>query len=143
MGGNSASASWSFTPFKMSIGKIQKPAINPQELAQKVANEGLKASVDKAIESSEKEYRSSYKKLLESKGFGKKSIGRFQRTEVEVAEFLDHVYESLPDLFRKMIDDAVDEQSTMNKLTQKHKDELRRELANVIDQELRLKGKFA
>ena len=130
----------------MVIQKIPKQPIpiSAQELAQKIANEGLKGAVDKAIESSEKEYRTHYKKLLESKKSPfQKGVSRFQSTEAESAAFLEEIYNNLPLFFRKMIDDAVEEQSKTNKLSQKHKDELKRELANVIDQELRLKGKFA
>lgn len=123
---------------------FQKPVIpvNPQEIAQKVAKEGLKGAIDKAISASGDEYRTSYKKLLESKGFTKTGIARFKHSETDVAKFLDEIYQSLPNIFKGMIDKAVDEQTNINKLTQEHKNELRRELANVIDQELRLKGKF-
>lgn len=130
----------------MTSVKIQKPvvAITPQELAQKIAHEGLKGVVEKAIESGEKEYRAHFKRLLESrKGQFGKGIGRFQPTETDTATFLEEIYQGLPSFFRRMIDDAVDEQGRMNSLSQKHKDELKRELANVIDQEIRLKGKFA
>lgn len=129
----------------MPIDKIQKPivAINPQELARKIANEGLKGAIDRAIEASDKDYRTNYKKLLESRKSQPKGISRFKITEADAEQFLEEIYQNLPSFFRKMIDDAVEEQAEANKLTQKHKDELRRELANVIDQELRLKGKFA
>lgn len=130
----------------MVIGKVPKSivAVNPQELAQKIANEGFKGAVEKAIESSEKDYRAKYKRLLESsRKQQSKGISRFKSSEAETEEFLEQVYQNLPPFFRRMIDDAVGEQSKINKLTQKHKDELRRELANVIDQEIRIKGKFA
>ncbi len=131
----------------VNTGKIQRPivSINPQELAQRIATEGgLKGILDKAIESSSNEYRSTYKKLLESKRNPfKKGVKRFQATEADTISFLEEVYQNIPSFFKKMIDDAVEEQAEMNGLSQKHKDELRRELANVIDQELRLKGKFA
>ena len=125
--------------------KVQKPivAINPQELAQKIASEGLKGAVEKAIESSEKDYRAHYKKLLETPKTATKGIKRFNISEAEAEEFLERIYQNLPSFFKKMVDDAVEEQASVNSLTQKHKDELKRELANVIDQELRLKGKFA
>ncbi|MBI2974794.1 MAG: hypothetical protein HYY43_04320, partial [Deltaproteobacteria bacterium] len=70
-------------------------------------------------------------------------VKRFQATEADSAEFLEEVYQNLPTFFKKMIDDAVLEQANINKLSKKHQDELKRELADVIDQELRLKGKFA
>lgn len=130
----------------MVIGKIQKPltAITPQELAQKIANEGLRGAVDKAVEASEKEYRAHYKKLLESKKSSTRGItSRFRTTEADADQFLDQVYANLPAFFKKMIDDAVEEQGKFNGLSEKHKLELKRELSNVIDQELRLKGKFA
>lgn len=128
----------------MTVGKIHKqPQITPQQIAQKVADEGLKASVDKAIESGEKEYRAQYKKLLESKGLAKKAGVRFKQTETDVQEFLEQVYQNLPAIFKKMIDSAVEEQAKINNLTKHHQEELKRELANVIDQEFRLKGKFA
>lgn len=128
----------------MTITKIHKPVIiNPQELAQKVANEGLKGSVDKAIESSEKEYRAHYKKLLESKNPMSQGLSRFKATESDANSFLEEVYHNLPSFFQKMIDDAVEEQAKLNNLNEKHKKELKLELADVIDQEIKLKGKFA
>lgn len=128
----------------MTVTKIPKAiAINPHELAQKVANEGLKGTVDKAIEASEKEYRTHYKKLLESKKTMAKGISRFSPTEADSVSFLEDVYQNLPPFFKKMVNDAVEEQAKINKLTEKHQQELRLELANVIDQEIRLKGKFA
>lgn len=125
--------------------KIQKPvvSINPQELAQRIASEGLKGAVERAIEGSEKDYRAHYKKLLESNKTAPKGVRRFSVSEADAEEFLEQIYQNLPSFFRRMIDDAVEEQSDLSKLTQRHKDELKRELANVIDQELRLKGKFA
>jgi lipopolysaccharide biosynthesis regulator YciM len=130
----------------MVIGKIQKNVVpvSPHELAQKIANEGFKGAVEQAISGSEKEYRAQYKKLLESK---KKAfapgVNRFQSTEADSVEFLEEIYQNLPSFFKKMIDDAVSEQAKFNKLSQKHQNELKHELADVIDQELRLKGKFA
>lgn len=134
--------------------KIQRPqlppapskveGLTPQEIAQKIASEGLKGTVEKAIESGGHEYRAHYKKLLESKqGSFRKGIGRFQSTEAEADTFLEEIYNNLPAFFKKMVDDTVEEQAGLNGLSRKHKDELRRELANVIDQEIRLKGKFA
>jgi len=100
--------------------------------------------VEQAIGSSEKEYRAHFKKLLEGRKKGlPKGISRFQATQADAMSFLEEVYETLPNLFRKMIDDAVEEQSRINNLSEKHKHELKLELANVIDQEIRLKGKFA
>jgi len=128
------------------VDKVQKPivAINPQELAQRIANDGLKGAVEQAIGASEKEYRAHYKKLLESKKSPfSKGVSRFQATESDAIDFLEEVYNNLPSFFKRLVDDAVEEQARLNSLTQRHKDELRRELADVIDQELRLKGKFA
>ncbi|MBI2341523.1 MAG: hypothetical protein HYU98_02160 [Deltaproteobacteria bacterium] len=129
----------------MVIGKIQKNVVpvSPHELAQKIANEGFKGAVEQAISGSEKEYRAQYKRLLESKKAFAPGVKRFQATEADSAEFLEEVYQNLPTFFKKMIDDAVLEQANINKLSKKHQDELKHELADVIDQELRLKGKFA
>jgi len=129
----------------MVIVKIPKSAtaITPQELAQKIANEGMKGAVEKAIESGEKEYRAQFKKLLESRQKSQKGVTRFRATEADANAFLDEIYSNLPSFFKKMIDSAVEEQARLNNLSKKHQDELRRELADVIDQEIRLKGKFA
>jgi len=127
------------------VDKIQRStiAVTPQELAQEIAGKGgLKGAVEKAIESGEKEYRAQFKRLFESKRPMAKGIGRFQSTEADTVAFLEGIYQNLPSFFKKMIDDAVEEQARFNKLSQKHKEELRRELANVIDQEIRLKGKL-
>lgn len=131
--------------------KIQRPQLppvpsrlTPQEIAQKIASEGLKSTVEKAIDAGGHEYRAHYKKLLESKKSPiRRGISRFQATEADADTFLEEVYNNLPAFFKKMVDDTVEEQAQLNSLSQKHKDELRRELANVIDQEIRLKGKFA
>jgi hypothetical protein len=130
----------------MTSVKIQKPvvAITPQELAQKIAGEGLKGAIEKAIESGEKEYRAHFKRLLESRRSPfAKGVGRFQPSEADAESFMEGIYQGLPSFFRRMIDDAVDEQGRVNGLSQRHKQELKHELANVIDQEIRLKGKFA
>ncbi len=128
----------------MVVTKIPKPIIplTPQQIAEQVAKGGLKSALEKAVEASSEEYRAKYKELLESKGLKRKDFSRFKSTEADVARFLDTVYDNLPSIFQKMVDDAVEEQSSFHNLTDEHKNDLRRELSNIIDQELRLKGRL-
>lgn len=130
------------TKFKPVNVNPQQP-ISPQELAQKVANGGLKDAINNAIGASGQDYRKQLSKLLDSKKLAGKGMNRFKPTEADATDFLEEVYQSLPSFFQKMIDDAVEEQARLNKLTEKHKKELRLELANVISQEIEFKGKFA
>src|SRR3989338_534575 len=99
----------------MVISKINKPLtpITPQELAQKIASEGMKGAVDKAIEISEKEYRAHYKRLLELKK-PMQGIQRFRPTEADSEKFMEEVYKNLPSFFKKMIDSAVEEQARIS-----------------------------
>lgn len=117
--------------------------ITPQELAQKLATDGFKGVVEKAIQHGEKEYRARYQKLLQPSKNRSTGIGRFKTGEAEAMAFLEDVYQNLPAFFKKMIEDAVEEQGQRNGMNEKQKKLLRLELADVIDQEIRLKGRLA
>ena len=130
----------------MTISKLHKPVstLTPQQIAQKVANEGLKGAIEHAISRSGDDYRTQFKKILDSKRPAT-TLGaqRFRAGAADAEAFLEQVYEHLPHFFKKLVDDAVEEQGRLHNLTNEQRRELTLELANVIDSELRLKGKFA
>jgi len=130
----------------MTVIKINRPVepLTPQQIAQKVAKDGLRGAVEQAISRSGDDYRSQFKKMLESKRPATpQGAQRFRAGAADSEAFLEQVYQHLPPFFKRMVDDAVEEQSKLHNLNDSQRRELALELANVIDSELRLKGKFA